>query len=155
MALPPAIPLVIENGTGVAGANSFITVAELDAYALAYFNHTETGNTASKEAALRRAWLYMKSLPWKEEYPWPTLGGTIPSDVKLAQGILAHYEKLNPNGLAPSVVPGQQKVLNRVGEIGWSVTASSGVESQRANVLMADDLLKPYLAGKSKFLARA
>ena len=147
--------LIIENGTGVANADSFITVAQFDAYSLAYLDHAETGSNATKESALRRAWLYMKSLPWKEEYPWPTLGGAIPNDVKLAQSILAHYEKANRNGLAPSVVPGQQKVLNRVGEIGWSVTASGGVESQRANVLMADDLLKPYLAGKSKFLARA
>lgn len=147
--------LIIENGTGVANADSYITVAELDAIALKLFNHTETGNTGGKEAALRRAWYYMKSLPWKDEYPFPTLGGTIPADVKTAQAIFAHYEKTNLNGLAPSVIPGQQKVLNKVGEIGWAVTGASGVEAQRAVVTMADDLLKPYLAGKSKFLARA
>ena len=38
MALPP-ITIVIEDGTGVAGANSFITAAQLDAYANAYFGH--------------------------------------------------------------------------------------------------------------------
>lgn len=146
--------LIIENGTGVAGADSFITVDEFEDYVLAYFNYTETGNTASKEAALRRSWLYLKSLPWKAEYPWPRLGGTIPADVKLAQGILAHFEKATPSGLQPSVIPGQQKILTRVGEIGWTAMGQTGVDSQRAVVTMADDLLAPYLQAKTNFLLR-
>ena len=146
--------LVIETGAGVAGADRYITVAQLDAYSVAYIDHAETGSNSSKEAALRRAWLYLKSLPWKAEYPFPTLGGTIPADVKLAQGVLGHYEKLNPNGLSPSVVPGQQKVLTRVGEIGWTATGQTGVEAQRAVVTMAADLLKPYLQAQTNFLLR-
>lgn len=145
--------LTIETGAGVPGADSFITVAELDAVCDDYFAHTETGSTAQKEAALRRAWLYMKSLSWKETFP--TLGGSIPADVKTAQGILAHYEKSTPGGLAPTVVPGQQKVLVRAGEIGWQVTGQSGVEAQRAVVTMAQDLLKPYLSAPGNFLLRA
>ena len=154
MALPPNV-LTVEDGSGVAGADTFITVAELDAICLKYFDHTETGSEAKKNGAIRRAWLYLKSLPWKSDYPFPTLGGTIPEDVKLAQGVLAHYEKLNPNGLAPSVVPGQQKVLTRVGEIGWTAMGQTGVNAQRAVVTMADDLLKPYLQAKTNFLLRA
>ncbi len=146
--------LVIETGAGVAGADSFITVAEFEATTLKLFDHVETGNTSSKEAALRRAWYYLKSLTWKAEYPFPTLGGTIPADVRTAHAILAHYEKVNPNGLAPNVVPGQQKVLNRVGEIGWAVTGQSGVNAQRAVVTMAADLLKPYLSAAGTFLLR-
>jgi hypothetical protein len=152
MAMPPATPLVIENGTGVAGADSFITVAELDTICLKYFSHTETGSTAMKEAALRRSFLYLKSLKWRDEFP--TFGGTIPADVKLAQGILAHFEKDNPNGLQPNVVPGQQKVLIRVGELGWQAMGQAGVDAQRAKVLMAQDLLDPYLAPKTNFLLR-
>lgn len=147
--------IIVENGTGVAGAESFITVAEYDTLHTNIYAQADGASTAQKESALRRSWYYLKSLPWKTEYPFPKLGGTIPADVKLAQALLTHYEMDNINGLAPSVIPGQQKVLNRVGEIGWAVTGSSGVNAQRANVLMADDLLKPYLAGKSKFLARA
>lgn len=155
MAMPPPTPLVIENGTSVSGADSFITVAELDEICLKLFAHTVTGSAAMKEAAIRRAWLYLKSLPWKAEYPFPTLGGTIPADVKTAQGILAHYEKDNPNGLQPNVVPSQQKVLNRVGEIGFQVTGQTGVNAQRAVVTMASDLLKPYLVASGQFLLRA
>lgn len=147
--------LVIENGTGVSGADSFITVAQLDAYALAYFGHAAHDGNTTKEPALRRTFVYLKSLTWKSDYPFPTLGGTIPEDVKLAQAVLAYWEALTPNILQPNVTPGQQKVLNRVGEIGWQVTGQSGVDAQRAVVTMAADLLKPYIVTGSKFLMRA
>lgn len=153
--------VTIENGTGVTGADSFITAAELDAYELDYFGATGTETVVLKEAALRRAWVYLKSLNWLSTAPFPTFStddppaGTVPEDVKLAQALLAIYETDNPNGLQPSVVPSQQKVLNRVGDIGWQVTGASGVSSQRAVVTMADDLLKPYLAGAAGFLLRA
>jgi hypothetical protein len=153
MALPPNV-LTIEDGTDVAGADSFITIDELDVICLHYFDHVETGSDTMKMGAIRRAWLYLKSLPWKSEYPFPTLGGEIPADVKTAQGILAHYEKESPNGLQPSVVPGQQKILTRVGEIGWTATGQTGVEAQRAVVTMAADLLKPYLQAQTNFLLR-
>lgn len=148
--------LVIETGAGVAGADSFITVAEFEAITLKLFDHVETGNTSSKEAALRRAWLYLKSLTWKADYPFPTLGGTIPADVETAQAILAHYEKASPNGLQPTVTPGQMKVLTQVGELSWTTMAQGGTDAQRAVVLMAADLLKPYLndTGSTRFLAR-
>jgi hypothetical protein len=147
--------LVVEDGTGVAGAESFITVAEYDTLHTNIFAHNEHGSTPQKEAALRRSWYYLKSLTWGEDYPFPTLGGEIPADVKLAQSLLAHYELDNVNGLAPSVVPGQQKVLNRVGEIGWQAMGQAGAEAQRAVVTMAADLLKPYLVAANNFLLRA
>jgi hypothetical protein len=56
--------------------------------------------------------------------------------------------------LQPSVVPGQQKVLTRVGEIGWTAMGQTGVDAQRAVVTMADDLLAPYLQAKTNFLLR-
>jgi hypothetical protein len=153
MALPPNV-LTVEDGSGVAGADTFITVAELDEICLFYFDHTATGGVATKNGAIRRSWVYLKSLPWKAEYPFPTLGGTIPDDVKLAQGILAHFEKETPSGLQPNVVPGQQKILTRVGEIGWTATGQTGTDAQRAVVTMAADLLKPYLQAKTNFLLR-
>lgn len=149
--------IIVENGTGVVGAESFITVAEYDATHQALFAHAEHGSTAQKESALRRAWYYMKSLSWKVEYPFPTLGGTIPADVKTAQAVFAHYELDNINGLAPSVVPGQQKTLIRAGDISWQAQGQSGVNAQRASVTMGLDLLKPYIVSTSapRFLERA
>lgn len=146
--------IIVENGTGVAGAESFITVAQYDTYHENIFAHSEHGSTAQKEAALRRSWYYLKSLTWKSDYPFPTLGGTIPEDVKLAQALLAHYELDNINGLAPTITLGQQKILTRVGEIGWTAMGQTGAEAQRATVMMAADLLKPYLQAKTNFLLR-
>lgn len=148
--------LTIENGTGVTGADSFVTVAEYDATHAALFAHADHGSVDQKEAALRRAWYYLKSLDWKVAFPFPTLGGTIPDDVKAAQSILAHYELDNLGGLQPTVVPGQQKILTRVGEIGWTPTGQTGVNAQRAVVTMANDLLKPFVndTGATRFLAR-
>ena len=145
--------LVIEDGTGIAGADSFITLAEFADSEIDYFGAEIASTAPMREAAIRRAWLYMKSLKWRDEFP--VFDGTIHEDVKTAQGILARYEVATPSGLAPSVVPGQQKVLNRVGPIAWQVTGSTGVDAQRAVVTMAQDLLAPFLLPKTNFLLRA
>ena len=147
--------LTVEDGTGVSGADSFITLIEFGVIEVDYFGAALTGTDPMREAAIRRAWLYLKSLTWKEDYPFPTLGDDIPEDVKTAQGILARYEVASPGGLAPSVVPGQQKVLTRVADIGWTPMGQTGVDAQRAVVTMADDLLKPYLQAKTNLLLRA
>ena len=149
--------LVIETGAGVAGADSFITAAQLDTYANNYFGGTAHDGPTTKEPALRRAFLYLKSLRWKSEYPFPTLGGTIPEDVKLAQAILAYWETFTPNMLHPNVTLGQIKTLIRAGDISWQAMGQTGVEAQRATITMAEDLLKPYLtaSGATRFLERA
>ena len=149
--------LTIEDGTGVSGANSLIDASALAAAELAYFGVVSADNDVVNEAALRRAFLYLKSLRWKVTYPFPVFGGTVPDEVKTAQAILAHYEKGTPNGLAPTVIPGQQKILTRVGEIGWTATGQSGVVAQRAVVTMAQDLLAPFInnSGNIRFIERA
>lgn len=147
--------LALETGTGVDGADSFITTAEFTQYQVDYFGSALTGEVAEQEAALRRAFLYLRSLDWSADYPM--FGGEVPEDVKIAHAILARTEQAEPNALQPSVTPGQQKILTRVGEIGWTPTGQTGVNAQRRVVTMADDLLKPYLhgSGSTKFLARA
>lgn len=149
------MPLTIEDGTGVTGADSFATEAELDTTRANVFEASD-GDTAGKEAALRRAYLFMRSLPWLTDCEFPTFGGTIPADIKTAQGIFAHYEMANPQGLQPSVVPGQQKILTQVGDIGWTPTGQTGVDAQRGQVTMAMDLLKSYLdgSGSTTFIKR-
>ena len=147
------MPLIIETGTGVVGASSFITLAEFADIEVDYFGAQLVSTDPMREAALRRSFLYMKSLRWRDEFP--TFDGDIPDDVKTAQGILARYEVANPQGLQPNVVPGQQKVINRVGEIGWQVTGHTGIDAQRAVITMAADLLRPFLRPETNFLLRA
>lgn len=97
--------LTTENGTIVAGADSFATAAELVTYA-ANFGRTIPATEAEQEALLRRAYLQMDALPWKGELvsqaqtgSWPRYnvcrGGfvvasnTIPAQIKAGQMALA------------------------------------------------------------------
>ena len=137
--------LIIEDGTGVPNADSYETVAECEAFSLAYFGQNLTGNTASKEASLRRAFYYMQGLRWKPGV-YPLFGGTIPAAVKHAQTLFARAEHKNAGALSPNVTLGGQKVLNKVDVLGWEVTGPEAtVENSRPIVTAAFDFLRPYL----------
>lgn len=137
--------LIIENGSGVTGADSFETVAECEAFALLYFGSNLTGNTASKEASLRRAFYYMQGLRWKSGL-WPTFGGSIPDGVKHAQTLFARAEHATTGTLSPDVTIGAQKTLTKVDSIQWQVTGPAAtVENSRPVVTAAFDFLRPYL----------
>jgi hypothetical protein len=134
--------LTIENGTGVAGADSFETVAECEAFAVAYWGHSLTGSPQSKEAALRRAFVLMSALPWKPDL-WPTFGGTIPQAVKNAQSAFARVEFQSPGSLSPVYDKSQAKTLTAVGSLQWTPKAGPNtVEAARPVVTMAHDFLK-------------
>ena len=118
--------LVIENGTGVAGADSYASIEYLDAY------HAARGNTQwedflvdEKEAAARRAMMYIETFRFKGQrvlvsqacaFPrigivtqdgleWPS--DTIPSAVKQAQAEGALREIVSPGTLLPDWEPGK------------------------------------------------
>lgn len=97
--------LVIEDGSIVAGAESFATAAELVTYA-ANFGRTIPGDTTAQEALLRRAALQMSAMSWKgglvnelQALSWPRYGvyrdnwlvpsNTIPAQIKAGQMALA------------------------------------------------------------------
>lgn len=135
--------LVIEDGSGVTGADSFNTVAECTAHAVAYFGASLSGSDTMKESALRRAFVVMGALSWADGVAFPTFGGTIPEAVKLAQSILAREEFKAVNALSPVVTPSQQKVLTGVGAISWEAKgAAPTVDNARPVVTMALDVLK-------------
>jgi hypothetical protein len=139
------VALIIEDGTGVPNADSYETVAECEAFSLAYFGQNLTGNMASKEASLRRAFYYMQGLRWKPGV-YPLFGGTIPAAVKHAQTLFARAEHKNAGALSPDVTLGGQKVLNKVDVLGWEVTGPEAtVENSRPIVTAAFDFLRPYL----------
>ena len=139
------MPLVIENGTGVAGADSFVTVEECEAFAAAYFGANLAGSPQNKEAALRRAFVFMSGLRWRAGL-WPLFGGDIPDGIKNGQHVFARAEFQAPLILSPQVNLSQQKVLTQVGSLQW--TPKSGgdtVESARPVVTMAFDFIRPWL----------
>lgn len=137
--------LTIEDGTGVAGADSFETVAECTAFSEAYFGQSLTGSEAMKEASLRRAFYYMQALRWKSGL-WPTFGGSIPDAVKHAQTLFARAEHQSIGVLSPQVTAGGQKVLTGVDSLKWQVIGDDpSVEAARPIVTSAFDFLRPYL----------
>ena len=145
--------LIIEDGTGVDGADSFVTGAEYEAYLLAYFGETVTAD----DPALRRAFGYMRSLDWVND-AFPTFDADIPQAVKDAQCIFARAEVASVGVLQPSVTAGQSKVLVGVDSLRWEVTGAGGVNAQRQTVLMALDRLNGLIidgASSVKWLDRA
>ena len=129
--------LTIEDGTGVAGADSFVTVAEYEAFVLAYFSET----VFADEGALRRAFVVMSGLPWKPGV-WPTFCETIPAEVKNAQAAIARVEAANPGSLSPVFDKSKAKTLTQVGSIQWTPKGGANTfEAARPIVAMAMDFL--------------
>jgi hypothetical protein len=138
--------LVVEDGSGVSGADTFATVAEFDADCLSYFGASVSGTDPVKEAALRRAFVFMGALPWVSGL-WPIFGGVIPAPVRIAQSVLARVEAQKVGALSPDVTLAGGKVLTEVKGVKWQVLGDAAtVEESRPVVTMAMDLLKPWLA---------
>ena len=70
--------IIVEDGTNVPGANSFVTLAEFDDW-LANNGKTVTGN---KEPLLLRSFSFMRVLPWCKSHDQPF---TVTESMKEAQ----------------------------------------------------------------------
>lgn len=111
--------LTIENGTGVAGADSYGTRSGFITYALNYYGETVADEDAS-DYSMRRAFDYLNGLKWKGTkthgrsqvgaFPRTSLtdcesnaiGTTeIPAEIIQAQYELARAEKASPGVLSP------------------------------------------------------
>jgi hypothetical protein len=108
--------LTIENGTGVAGADSYATAAELATYA-ANYGLTVPADATAQEKLLRRAAVAMNALRWRGErtegasqpLAWPRTGivafgdsigsDAIPDGIKSGQMALA--AEIHADDLAP------------------------------------------------------
>lgn len=120
--------LVIENGSGVLGAESFATADELVTYA-ANFGKTIPVEPIQIEALLRRAALQMDALPWKgsavsrdQPLSWPRVGvkrngwvlppDKIPPQIKAGQMALA--TEIHADDLAPPELKKGAITMDRV-----------------------------------------
>ena len=122
--------LVVEDGTGKADANSFVSVSYADNYHSGRGTSTWTGTDATKEAALIRATDYLSEVyQWMgyrlkgrrdnegaQALAWPRQGvkdkegiyvntNEIPVEIKKATSELALYELVNPGALDPTFTP--------------------------------------------------
>lgn len=150
--------IIVEDGSGVSGANSYASVAELDAYA-AYRLDLTPYDTTKKESALVIAssdWMdgthefCGDQLTETQGLFFPTVVDGFPSNIKTAtlkaallqlQGLLlVDYKSISQSG----VVESESKTL---GPLSKSVTYKSGTAQIYGRVLPTDltSLLKPYL----------
>lgn len=150
--------LIVEDGTIVAGAESYCTVAFADAYHTARGNTSWTGSDAVKEAALRKATDYTVQVYrdlWQgyrvdedQVLDWPrsmvavdTFAVdylTIPTDIKNATAELA----LRALSAELTVDVSQQKRRVKIGQIETEYDTSSGQQKRYSRVT---GMLAPYL----------
>ena len=150
--------LIIETGSNVPGAQSYVTAAEFTAFHLAYYAAFSAGTEPEKEAALRRAVAYLDGLRWSglkshgrdQALSWPRAGATdkegwgidsdvVPVEVKEAQMILARAEIAEPGALLPTFTATKQKTLVQVDNIHWQAPSISATSS--ANKAIVTDAL--------------
>jgi hypothetical protein len=164
------VTLIVEAGAGVAGAESYNTIAAIAAYAVAHgltFEITGGTNEAAAEGAARRAatWLdaqYRDRTPGRrtkgrsQGLEWPRCGAydlqeppelfaitAIPSEILAAHCEAAIREKAAPGALSPDVTTG--KIKKRVKVEGAIETEyailSPTATSQRPIVTVIDDIM--------------
>lgn len=166
------MPLVVETGSCVAGANAFVTRAEFIEFAELYYPGTTVPDTTATDGAIVRASLWLSSYPsWEGSkacdcttlLAWPRSGVTdcdgceydddvIPEIVKQATYIAALVELASPGSLTPSITPGQRVKRNKVDVIeqefmtpveqGFYKGQLNPIESLRPVLTQVRDLLK-------------
>ena len=168
--------LTVEDGSNVTGADAYVSLADADAYYLAYNGVAWPGTDIEKESAIRRATRYLDGIRWKgikasgrsQPLEWPRFGvydcdgyvvpsDEVPVEVVDACSLLSFYEAANPGGLDPNVTLTQIAKREKVDVIeveynGAAVTA----QNVRPVITGAMDLIKCLtLTGGQRFLERA
>lgn len=134
--------LTVETGAVVAGANSYVSVADANAYHLARGNTMWTGDDGVKEAAILRAMDFIESRAWKgqktaygNQLCWPRTGvvdregfdvpaDTVPPGVVIALYEAALRELVTPGCLAPDLARGGRVLSESIA--GMSTTYAQG-----------------------------
>lgn len=155
--------LVVEDGTGLATAESYLSVADAGTYHSNHGNSTWSGTDAAKEAALRRATRYLDGHyrgRWKgfkrlrtQALEWPRyeaydLSGydldsdEVPTAVKHATAEAALRELVSPGSLQPDLDRGgmvQSKTVS-AGPVSSSTTYAADATARKLFSVL-DELL--------------
>ena len=169
--------LIVEDGTGLANSNSFVSVAEADDY-LGNVGATAWSEATldAKEAALIRATAYLSTyFRWKgarvngraQALSYPRQGVTdcegnavpsdaVPVEVKAATYQAALFELSNPFGLSPQITPSQQNKRVKVGPVeveyrdldSGTRGDADGIDDSRVVLSAVEDLLRCLVVGR-------
>jgi hypothetical protein len=159
--------LVVENGSGLASANGFVSVAYVDAYHAEGGNATWTGTDALKEAAIIRAtrylsnsyaWAGLRRLDRRQALAWPRVDvydqegyavpfDAVPTEIERAVSEIALRELVAPGAMTPDYTPSERVKSEKVGSIAVEYDLSrTDAESVRPVLLVVRDLIGPLLA---------
>ena len=111
-----------------------VTVAEADAYCTARGIADWTGDNAAKSAALRRGQDYIAGV-YNTRWGTSFDDSTAPAVVKFAVIEAATREIKVPFSLTPDIVLGREKVLTKVGPMGWEPLKSDATAADLVPVL--------------------
>ena len=152
--------LIVENGTGLSTAESYISVADADARHTALGNTAWTGDDATKEKALRRATQHMEGAyrqRWRgtrllraQALSWPRYGAevdgwaiestVVPTEVANACADLA------VKALTDELAADQTRAVIRE-KVGPIETEYSAYSSQATRYTAIDMTLAPFMKG--------
>lgn len=164
--------LVVEDGTGLATADSYVSLADASTYAIAKgltFAITG-GDQTTAEQALRRATTWIDAVyasqfsgvrknRRSQALEWPRVGAVdrdynyvandaVPIEIVRATVEAAVREKATPGSLNPDITPGKVKRAFRVGEIAVEYAVGSGsVQEQQPVVTVINGILSRLLGG--------
>lgn len=163
--------LTVEDGTGLTGADAFISLVYFKAYAdkrgRSYAAYTDT----QIEQAIVRATDYMsESFNWagfklkergnsdgEQALAWPRTyvadrngydlaDDIVPSEVERATAEVALYEMANPNGMQPAYVAHDRVKMEKVASIAVQYDLSrTDAEGARPVLLIVRDLIGQFL----------
>jgi hypothetical protein len=165
--------LTVEDGAGLADAESYASLATIAAYAVAHGKtFSISGDDEAKAEAAARNGTRLLDAMYRSRFPgrktngrdqakeWPRLNAydnqtppdyiehnEIPQEIIDACCELAIYEKANPGELSPEVVPGEITKRLKVGSYEEEYFGgNSGVGGQRAILIAVDDILGSLLS---------
>lgn len=166
--------LTVEDGTGLADADAFVSVADCTAYCEAQGLTDWTGAARSPaeddEAAIRRATTWLSSsFTWggsrtngrDQALSFPRIDLTdagdedvasdeVPVEIVQACCIAAAYERTNPGGLSPTVTLGGRVKAKRVGPLGKEYFAAPmTAEAMRPVLTQVRDMVSGLMGTSS------
>lgn len=168
--------LIVEDGTGLANADAFVSVADCTTYcdAQGLTGWTErTSDPDADEAAIRRATTWLSnSFIWKgyklngrsQALAWPradvedeedeeVASDEVPAEIVTACCIAAAYERENPGGLSPNVTLTDRVKSEQIGPIRTEYASSAmTADAARPVLTLVRDIISGLLASGSNSL---
>lgn len=162
--------LTVEDGTGLAAADSYNSLSEFESYAEAYGLTLSSADDELREAALRRGFVYINTAyatrwpgtavkgrgqagAWPRRYAYDASGNLIPSDevpreVKQAHNEAAVRELTTPGSLTPDASGATRVIQETVGPISVRYSDKGDpADAARPTVTLIDEILAPVLTG--------